>query len=614
MENPSFTFDLAGWNLEVNGSAGAAATIARDSTTYDSAPAGCRITVTNQGGVPGDIRLFRDHLSLSRGKVYRLRFRARASADFSLARPRLVPRANPNSPFDAAISPWSGHVSTRWETYTVEFTPDLDTNDARLEFALGDAGPDRVLWLDDVTMSEITGHPSILGNPSFDLDLGGWTLRTAGKATASCRQETATYESSPACAGITVSVPGGAASDIQFVTNGLSITAGKVYRVSFRVRATAEFTLSPARLVSPTPPNADLGLAAKAPGGAITNTWSTWTTEFMASTTRQDAMLAIELGHSVPAGASVYFDDITFKEVYEHPSVDTTLQNANIGVRKRDESDLSAQDQFWYDAVNRRLVLWSNGNPAALHATIECALSRYMCNIVGRSHIIIDGLAFWNGAKDCIQLDRANDILVTNCDLRFIGGGYTSRPGSTIRFGNAFQLWNTVSNITITENYVLNIYDAGISNQGLSINQQHHLYYRYNTLLACHYSFELWDRPIGSTMHDVYFEHNLCRDAGTSFSYAQRRDPHRASHVLLALTTATSSRIAIRHNLFDTSVRYLIWRTPDVLDNIADWDIDYNTYQQSSGSIALWARTEFGPGEWVQYQKASGKDAHSSLK
>lgn len=609
--NSSFTRNLSGWRLD--GPAAATVTIGRDNADFTSAPASAVLRLAAGNAAAGDVVLVHEHLSFSKGVTYRLRLRARASTPFGLMIPRLVSQGNPQAAGEGVAISWPKQVTQQWEIFTAEFTPRADANDARLEFALGAGGPERALWMDDITLTEFTGHASMIANPSFAQDLEGWSLQATGNAAAKLRREIAAYDTAPACAGLTVTAKTETASDLQLVTKHLRVVAGRRYRLSLRTRATADFTLARPRLVDAASPTREIG-PGKAETTSVTHDWATVFAEFTAVTGSENASLVFDLGTCVPRGATVFFDDVNFKEVYDHPSVDTTLQNANIAVRKRNQADLAGQDQFWYDAENRRVIVWSKDNPAKLHETIECALSRYMCNIVGRSNIIVDGLAFWNGAKDCVQLDRADNIVVTNCDLRFIGGGYTAAPGSTIRFGNAFQLWNTVSNATITENYVLNIYDAGISNQGLSVNHQRRLYYRYNTLLACHYSFELWDRPVGSTMHDVYFENNLCRDAGASFSYGQRRDQGRASHLLLALTTATSSKVVVRNNLFDSSVRFLIWRTPDLLDNFKDWDIDYNTYRLGPGGVASWGGKAFGPGDWAAYQEASGKDAHSVLR
>lgn len=625
IDNPSFTTDDAGWVLYANSGNGAAATKSRNTTTYDSAPAAESITVTNNGTTASDVQFYHDNLSVSANVVYRLQFRAKASTAFTLNKPAILKQATPWNAYYSGTPTWSGptgngNITTIWTTYMVDFTANTTANDARLDFMLGATPDGAVVYIDDIMLTERTDNLSVISNPSFATDTSGWTLSKVGSAAATFARNTSVYDSAPACGAVAVTATGSNTTDIQLYTQNLSITSGKVYRLSYRAKATTGFTMPEPDIMKQTTPWTNYSSAATGFNGRVTTNWMPYSVDFTANTTAADAEVMIWLGASVPVGATFYIDNISFKEVYSNPVVDTTVQNANMAFKKRYSTDpgsgaserytdasstipnwLSSANDFYWDVENNKVVMYSTANPATLRATIECAQTMELCEMVNKSYIEINGLAFWHGAGDGVQVFNGNDILITNCDLRYIGGGVVLGWGQTARFGNAIQLWQNAHDVTVTNTYMLNIYDAGISNQGTSDNDQYNLYYRDNTLLACHYSFEIWDRfnVTASTMDDVYFESNVCRAAGTSFSYAQRADGTapdrsqvRASHLIISLTNAATSNIFIRYNLFHTSVHEITRRRYIAVDNIYTagnyWVIDYNTYVQPSGNVVYW--------------------------
>jgi hypothetical protein len=666
IDNPSFTTDDAGWVIYANAGHGAVATKARTTGTYDSAPAAEAITVTNNGTTGSSVQFYRDNLSVSENVVYRLQFRAKASTAFTMGKPEILKQTTPWSAYYSGTPAWSGptgngNITTSWTTYMIDFTANTTANDARLDFMLGAAPDGAVVYLDDIMLTERTDNLSVISNPSFASDTSGWTLSKVGSATGTLARNTTVYDSAPASGAVNVTNPGGATTDIQLYTQNLSITSGKVYRLSYRARATAPFTMAEPDLMKQSSPWTNYASATTGFNGRVTTNWMPYSVDFTANTTAADAEIMIWLGASVPDEATFYIDNISFKEVYTNPSVDLTVQNANMAFKKRYYTDpgsgaaerytdagstipnwvTSAGDFFW-DLENNRVLMYATANPATQHATIECAQTMEMCEMVNKSYIEINGLAFWHGAGDGVQVFNGNDILVTNCDLRYIGGGVVLGWGESVRFGNAIQLWLNAHDVTITNNYMLNIYDAGISNQGTTNNDQYNLYYRDNTLLGCHYSFEIWDRktpPSGaSTMDDVYFENNVCRDAGTSFSYDQRADGTspdrsqvRASHLIISKTDAATSNIFIRYNLFHTSVNEITRLRYVEVDNLYTagdyWVIDYNRYVQPTGNVVYWG--DFAAGTITTFPATSddfddykanhgvgsgtGKDQHSTF-
>jgi hypothetical protein len=588
--NPSFNSDTLGWSFYVNTAAGASATFARNTATYDSAPASGAISVVSNGASANDLQLFRGDLSVTAGKLYRLTFRAKASSAFTMPQPSIMKQSSPYSSYYSATSSWTGSVTTSWATFTIDFTTSVNANDMKVNFSLGNAVPDgATFYIDDIFLWDVTDNASKITNPSFATDLSTWSTFNAGTASATSLRNTSIYDSVPASCAIAVTNKGTSTSDIQFCTSNLSIVSGKVYRLTFAAKATTAVTgIAKPVLIKQTSPYTTYTSSVGAFAGTVSTTWDTYIIDYTANVTAGDARLSFCLGNSVPNGATLYIDDITFTEVFPHPAIDVSLQNAYMAIfKKANSTDLTTQDDFWYDAANQRVVMYSTANPASLYATIECAVGTYQLYMDTKSYVEVNGLAFWNGAKDCVHLRGSNHVTVKNCDLRYIGGAYTN-PTDHLRFGNALSIWNTGQYIWFTNNYAENIYDAGLSPQGTSTNQQDHLYFRYNAFIACEMSYELWDRPTTSTTNEIYFEYNICRDAGKSWSHGER-PAYNGSHILLGLNESAATNIFIRYNTFDTATNKLVFHTAGTFNDIASVTIDYNTYRQNSGgTFAIW--------------------------
>lgn len=163
--NTSFTTDLGGWQ-DFNGSF-----TTRDTSTYNSAPASAKITYNSSGN--GDF--VNRGFSVTSGNLYRVSFWAKASSARTL---------------QYATSEWGGSfptigfthdykVTTDWKQYNFYVYATLSSSDAYITF-VGDAGGSAYdLWVDDVSIKQVTGdsatvnngewyHYTIVPNSSFD--------------------------------------------------------------------------------------------------------------------------------------------------------------------------------------------------------------------------------------------------------------------------------------------------------------------------------------------------------------------------------------------------------------------------------------------------------------
>ena len=166
LSNPSFDSDTSGWTLYTSG---ATATGSRNTSVYDSSPAGYSIDCTDNSGT---IRLYTDNISIETGEYYKLTFRAKASAAFDLASVRV---SDPNDSAACASNNRYDNLSitTSWTTYTVVFEAYATTSTARLTFDLSNAIPDgETFYIDTLSFKECslsdTFLPYDIGNIIFD--------------------------------------------------------------------------------------------------------------------------------------------------------------------------------------------------------------------------------------------------------------------------------------------------------------------------------------------------------------------------------------------------------------------------------------------------------------
>ena len=105
------------------------------------------------------------------------------------------------------------------------------------------------------------------------------------------------------------------------------------------------------------------------------------------------------------------------------------------------------------------------GNPGKVYASIEF-INGGSAVISGRSNVNIDNLALFYGSRHGIGAGTVQNLVITNCEIGYIGGGYQNYGGTTIvRYGNGIEVYGGCDNFVIDNCYVYQCYDAGITNQ-----------------------------------------------------------------------------------------------------------------------------------------------------
>jgi hypothetical protein len=286
-------------------------------------------------------------------------------------------------------------------------------------------------------------------------------------------------------------------------------------------------------------------------------------------------------GHITPDVANLIFNNET-----------------SIGNKKRFLADLKTQGDFCLNLTNTILYIYSTINPSKYYNHIEATGIRNCENnieVINGHYITFTDLDIRYSKNNGIFLNNCSNIEIRNCDLSWIGGCYypiqtfmlNARP-NPVRMGNGVQLWKGNSEVTVQQCNINQIYDAGISPQGVgSIYTIHDLRFHHNIINNCFYSFEFWGHELGSKADSISFDNNTCLNSGSGWSTAQRPDKGGAAHLKFFGSKMGFSNIWIRNNIFDKAVNYCLYSEQEYSGSNTDerwaaFTLDNNCYNRAS--------------------------------
>lgn len=128
----------------------------------------------------------------------------------------------------------------------------------------------------------------------------------------------------------------------------------------------------------------------------------------------------------------------------------------------------SADGAWAADWVHGFLYLYSEEDPNTKE--IRVATRRHGLNIRIANNVYLSDLEIKGVGANGIQLQECTNVHISNCYIHEIGGSVQTGIGN--RYGNAIQLIGTNNDVFFTHNYVDNIYDCGVSSQGLSVTDR----------------------------------------------------------------------------------------------------------------------------------------------
>lgn len=279
----------------------------------------------------------------------------------------------------------------------------------------------------------------------------------------------------------------------------------------------------------------------------------------------------------------------------------------STGWKVSSESELTTQGRFYSDIANSRIRMYSTSNPGIFYNNIEACLKLNVINTNFKNFLTFKGLDIrYTGAHGIGGQDNSF-INISECDISYCGGSYLK---DKLRYGNGIEFYESSHDCKIEKNKISNCYDVALTSQGKNSGHQvYNMFFKNNVCWDNEWSFELYCRPEDAYCHDLYFENNVCMNAGGGWSHSQRTDPS-GSHVMLINFKAKKDKIFIRNNIFFNWTNYAVRYTP--LNFIKEILIDNNTYINDNGNIANVDGTLYNHAtQFELYKKISGKDNKS---
>jgi len=157
-----------------------------------------------------------------------------------------------------------------------------------------------------------------------------------------------------------------------------------------------------------------------------------------------------------------------WKIPFDYPEAGGVVINHGqiVGVKKSMVFTLFENGDYYHDIYSGYLYLYCNsGNPSEEYQDIEIMPSTTIFDAVdGNYNVTIDNLCLKYSAGFAIHAINALDFTVTNCEIGFIGGKWTS--DKRVRYGNAIEFWSGAEKVKVENNWVYQTFDSALTWQG----------------------------------------------------------------------------------------------------------------------------------------------------
>jgi hypothetical protein len=232
-----------------------------------------------------------------------------------------------------------------------------------------------------------------------------------------------------------------------------------------------------------------------------------------------------------------------------------------------DINDLVEDLNFYYNAIDKRVYLYSSGgNPAERFSSIEIGDRRHGIVLTNQRDVTIDNLClkYWGAHGIAAGGLFTENLTVRNCEFGWIGGTLLDDAS---RYGNAVEVWSGCNGYTVENCYIYQIYDAGITHQFRFGGSQepavemHNVLYKNNLIEYCTYSIEYFlthDNHPDAYMENILIQGNFCRFSGYGWG-DQRPQKDTAAHLRGWDHDNRAINFIVENNIFDRGKYHLIY-------------------------------------------------------
>lgn len=238
------------------------------------------------------------------------------------------------------------------------------------------------------------------------------------------------------------------------------------------------------------------------------------------------------------------------------------------------------------------------GNPGEVFKSVESVSRTHMFRVGDAANVTIDNLCIkYVGMHGVSAGGHSVGLHVTNCEMGWIGGSiqhyYGTDPnypeggrGTVTRFGNAIEVYGGCEDYVAANNYIYEVYDAGITHQ-ITTNTKvtmNGIRYSGNVIEKCVYGIEYFldqiDGERESYMDDVVMSDNFIRLSGYGWGQ-QRHNVHTPALIKGWSYVNTARNYCICNNIFDRCAYRMLHLValkdeycPEMHDNIYIQDLN----------------------------------------
>lgn len=240
------------------------------------------------------------------------------------------------------------------------------------------------------------------------------------------------------------------------------------------------------------------------------------------------------------------------------------------------------------------------GNPGLVFETVESVARVHMFRVGSNANVTIDNVCVkYVGMHGVAAGGHVAGLRVSNCEFGWIGGSIQhymgtdpnypeGGRGSVTRFGNAIEIYGGCQDYTAENNYIYQVYDAGITHQVTTRDKKIMTGIRYtgNVIEKCVYGIEYFldqiDGERESYMEDVVMNNNFIRLSGYGWGQ-QRHNVHTPALIKGWSYVNTARNYRIHDNIFDRCAYRMLHLV--ALKDAYCPEMYHNTYIQHLGGM-----------------------------
>jgi len=240
------------------------------------------------------------------------------------------------------------------------------------------------------------------------------------------------------------------------------------------------------------------------------------------------------------------------------------------------------------------------GNPAEVFHSIEALPRRHMFRVGSNADVTIDNLCLKYIGTHAISAGGAcvKGLHVSNCEIGWVGGAiqhYSGTDpnypqggrGTVTRYGNGVEIYGGCDDYIVSNCYLYQIYDAGITHQVTTngkLYEMKNIRYLNNLVEYCVYSIEYFLEKTGgdteSYIDGCEMSGNLLRFSGYGWGQ-QRHNTYTPAHIKGWSYENTARNYSIHDNIFDRAAYRMVHLVAKKAENCP---VMYNnTYIQKFG-------------------------------